>query len=203
MGNCLSSKEADGGSAHRTPRANVVTDTGELRQFSLPITASQVLESLSSSPESFFLCNSDRLYFDQHIPALDPGEELQAGQIYFLLPASKLNYTLAATDMAALAVKASLALEKINGSSSRRKSKARISPVAAAEEDPQSNHTVSNTMSKAKKGGSVGPDKVELRSGSVRKLKRYSSRRAKLAVRSFRMKLSTISEGSSFRGTPS
>ncbi|CAH2036671.1 unnamed protein product [Thlaspi arvense] len=34
------------------------------------------------------------------------------------------------------------------------------------------------------------------RSGSVRNLRRYTSKRAKLAVRSFRLKLSTIYEGS-------
>ncbi|KAG8377179.1 hypothetical protein BUALT_Bualt08G0001200 [Buddleja alternifolia] len=209
MGCCMSSESSSSSSSssadystsrrHRKPSANVVSLTGELRQYPLPVTVSQVLQSettASSSPDSFFICNSDRLYFDHYIPSLDAQEELESGQIYFLLPISKLHYRLAASDMAALAVKASVALQKINASRRNRKA-ARISPVLLSE-DPQSsdhNHQVqiktSSPSASATRGLGVS------RSGSVRrKLTRYSSRRAKLAVRSFRIKLNTIHEGS-------
>lgn len=193
MGSCLSSDSA----ADRRPTANVVANAGELRRFSLPITASQVLQSLNLPPNSFFLCNSDRLYFDDFIPSLAPDDHLDAAQIYFVLPVARLQYRLAASDMAALAVKASVALDQIDASSRRRK-KARITPTLVAEEDPQSNHTVNHRKRL------VGDDRNKpaaagvrvSRSGSLRKLTRYSSRRAMLAVRSFKAKLTTIYEGS-------
>ncbi|GKB65200.1 nucleotide-binding alpha-beta plait domain-containing protein, partial [Tanacetum coccineum] len=60
---------------------------------------------------SFFVCNSDNLYQDQDIPTLDSEDELDACQIYFILLKSMLALRLSASDMASLAVKASLALD--------------------------------------------------------------------------------------------
>ncbi|KAL7154429.1 hypothetical protein ABFS83_03G002000 [Erythranthe nasuta] len=195
MGGCLSNSE----STDRNPSsANVVSPSGELLRYPLPATVAHVLQS-QSPPDSVFLCNSDRLYFDDFIPSLDLHEELEPAQIYFLLPTSKLQYRLAASDMAALAVKASLAFEQINGSDRRRKRKNRISPVfvsssSSEEEDPQSNRTFNPIKSSGDLHRPAGLGIT--RSGSVRKLTKYSSRRAKLAVRSFRLKLNTIYEGS-------
>ncbi|KAL7116392.1 hypothetical protein ACP275_03G002400 [Erythranthe tilingii] len=197
MGGCLSSESTD-----RNPSANVVSPSGELLRYPLPATVAQVLQS-QTPPDSVFLCNSDRLYFDDFIPSLDLHEELEPAQIYFLLPTSKLQYRLAASDMAALAVKASLAFEQINGSDRRRKRKNRISPVfvsSSSEEDPQSNRTfnpIKSTGDLHRSNATKPTDGLGItRSGSVRKLTKYSSRRAKLAVRSFRLKLNTIYEGS-------
>ncbi|KAH6821322.1 hypothetical protein C2S53_006153 [Perilla frutescens var. hirtella] len=193
MGSCLSMSM----STTISESANVVAVTGELRRFPLPITASQVIEaeSLNLSPNSVFLCSSDRLYFDDFIPSLAPDDHLDAAQIYFLLPTSKLQYRLSASDMAALAVKASVALNH------RRKKKARISPAAlVAVEDPQSNHTVGVNYRKSSdrnKSSSPAAAAAVTRSGSLRKLSRYSSRRAMSAVKSFKMKLTTIYEDAS------
>ncbi|CAA0824393.1 Unknown protein [Striga hermonthica] len=204
MGACLSSRSGDH-SCHQKPSSNVVSADGVLRQYSLPATAADVLASQALSPDSLFLCNSDRLYFGDFIPSLNAGDQLEPAQIYFVLPAEKLQYRLSAADMAALAVKASVALDQINASNRRRKRKTRISPITSGAagggfQDPQSNQTVNqnspmmavnyNNKSNAGKSG-MGV----ARSGSVRKLTRYSSRRAKLAVRSFRNKLNTIYEG--------
>lgn len=203
------------------PAANVVSIGGDLRRYPVPVTVSQVLQSeftsssSSSSSKSSppFLCNSDRLYFDDYIPALSDDEELQAGQIYFVLPASKLQYRLSASDMAALAVKASLALESQNKSSSGRKQKkARISPllveVDRREKEANTNsinlktynsgYSSNNSDKKRPRASSsgLGIGIGGARSGSLMKLQRYSSRRAKLAVRSFRIRLTTIYEGS-------
>ncbi|XP_075521076.1 uncharacterized protein LOC142554278 [Primulina tabacum] len=149
MGACFSAQSVD-----QKPSANVVSIDGQFRQYSLPVTASQ----------------------------LDPD------QIYFVLSMNKLKYRLAASEMAALAVKASIALDKVN--IRRRRSKARISPVLVAEEHPQANYQIQNKVS------FDSPLGVISRSGSTRKMHRFSSRRAKLAVRSFRIRLSTIYEGS-------
>lgn len=178
--------------------ANVITVNGQLRQFQVPITASQLLVQLESqSPSSYVVCNSDSLYYDEHIPAMDSSHELQAGQIYFVLPNSKLKYPLSASDMAALAVKASAAISSINNDS-KISSTSQISPLVTPIESVSERDTTINTISntnmntrhKRSPGGALGIS----RSGSMGKLQRYSSRRVKLAARSFK-RLTTIHEG--------
>ncbi|KAH0759455.1 hypothetical protein KY290_022948 [Solanum tuberosum] len=192
MGACLSSSSTIVDQKQLT--SYVISINGELRQYSVPINVSQVLQSdISSDHASSFLCSSDRLYFDDFIPSLDSQYQLLPGQIYFMLPASKLKYRLSASDMAALAVKASAALEDLNKNKNKNKSrksrkimsKKRISPMLLqVEEDDY-------TQTKNKSTVGLG---ISMRSASVRKLQRLSSRRAKMAVRSFR-KLITIQEG--------
>jgi hypothetical protein len=63
---------------------------------------------------SFFVCNSDTLYFNDCSPALAPGEVLRPGQIYFVLPAAMLDRLLSTVDMATLAVQATTALASGN-----------------------------------------------------------------------------------------
>ncbi|KAL6573394.1 hypothetical protein OROHE_001853 [Orobanche hederae] len=198
MGCCFSSESDD--SHRQKPTANVVSLNGELRRYPLPATVSQVLHFEAPSPDSFFLCNSDLLCFDDYVPSLDPEDELEPAQIYFVLPASNLHNRLAAADMAALAVKASVA---INASNPRRSRKARISPILGSQSNyhqrspvnvgPVHNHYIHGR--KASKALAI-PELGVLRSGSAMKLQRHYSRRAKLTVRSFRMRLTTINEGS-------
>ncbi|XP_021892160.1 uncharacterized protein LOC110810331 [Carica papaya] len=192
MGSCFSMEE-HGDSP--PPTAKVVSVNGDLREYNLPMFVSQALlaesSSSSSSPSSrqnnCFICNSDSLFYDDYIPALDLGDQLQANQIYFVLPNSKLQQRLTASDMAALAVKASVALQNASKKDSRRRKKARISPVIPVPE----------VQSKVKLEEKAAPSAGGFsRSGSVRKIQRYTSRRAKMAVRSFRLRLSTIYEGS-------
>ncbi|KAL3372419.1 hypothetical protein AABB24_008799 [Solanum stoloniferum] len=192
MGACLSSSSTIVDQKQLT--SYVISISGELRQYSVPINVSQVLQSdISSDHASSFLCSSDRLYFDDFIPSLDSQYQLLPGQIYFMLPASKLKYRLSASDMAALAVKASAALEDLNKNKNKNKSrksrkimsKKRISPMLLQVEEDD--YTQTNNKSTVGLG-------ISMRSASVRKLQRLSSRRAKMAVRSFR-KLITIQEG--------
>ncbi|KAL6571949.1 hypothetical protein OROMI_012907 [Orobanche minor] len=212
MGCCLSSRSgnySNNSRRHQKPSANVVSADGELRRYSIPVTASEVLQSQTPPSDSFFLCNSDRLYFDDYIPSLDPNDELEPAQIYFILPTTKLHYRLAASDMAALAVKASVALDQINAfNNNRRNRKTRISPLLVSDgddQDPQSNQTVNNRIVMINRKNHNAPKSSAglgiSRSGSVRKLTRYSSRRAMLTVRSFRNKLTTIYEGSALSVT--
>lgn len=200
MGACLSSSSVIDSKDQKPSSAYVISTNGELRQYTVPINVSQVLQSEMPS-EASFICNSDRLYFDDFIPRLDLEYQLQPGQIYFVLPTSKLQYRLSASEMAALAVKASAALEDLNKNNRRhskkftrknKKSNSRISPMLLqVEDESRDNYTQSQSNYKAPSMG-LG---VSMRSASVRKLQRISSRRAKMAVRSFR-KLMTIQEGS-------
>ncbi|ESQ34691.1 hypothetical protein EUTSA_v10008766mg [Eutrema salsugineum] len=210
MGNCVSFNRRDSNSS---PTVKIVTVNGDLREYNVPVLASQVLEaesaaassSSSSRPSSYFICDSDSLYYDDFIPAIESGSSLQAEQIYFVLPISKRQNRLTASDMAALAVKASVAIQNSLGKEPRRRKKGRISPVMMLTQPNDSVEAVNGKASEStvRKGGlsmnKTAPFKASSglnRSGSVRNLRRYTSKRAKLAVRSFRLKLSTIYEGS-------
>ncbi|PQQ19184.1 uncharacterized protein Pyn_23720 [Prunus yedoensis var. nudiflora] len=218
MGGCLSSVIR---SSHNeelllnSPTAKVISINGSLREYPVPVIVSQVLEAgqtASSSSTSSFICNSDRLYYDNYIPVLDSEDELEADQIYFILPRSKLEQRLSATDMAALAVRASLAFQNASSSSSsyktkekkkdlhprRNNNKARISPVLInyANSDVDRDDFNEITIGASAYKGQMSQKQQISRSKSVRKLQRYTSKRAKMAVRSFRLRLTTIDEGS-------
>ncbi|XP_043713716.1 uncharacterized protein LOC122662202 [Telopea speciosissima] len=86
----------------------LILQDGKLQEFPYPVKVSQVLQK---NPMCF-ICNSDEMDFDDFVSAISEEEDLQPGQLYFALPLSRLNHPLQAQDMAALAVKASLALAK-------------------------------------------------------------------------------------------
>ncbi|XP_042509241.1 uncharacterized protein LOC122084888 [Macadamia integrifolia] len=185
MGSCFSSDTTDTSFAPST--AIVISVNGNLREYPIPITVSQVLEIETSSP-SCFLCNSDSLAYDDYIPALNSSEELQPGQIYFVLHTSRLKYCLTAHDMAALAVKASSAIAQNSRKNGQRNKKGRLSPVLGVNKKRVGNDD----------GFKPSYDNLNigvLRTGSIKKLQRNASKRAKFAIRSFRLRLSTIYEG--------
>ncbi len=203
MGSCFSSVR----SQPAQPAAKIISVNGVHRDYPVPVNVSQVLESEDATASSYFICNSDRLYYEDYIPTLDLDEELQANQIYFVLPVSKLQHRLTASDMAALAVKASVALQNASTKDGHLRKKARISPVLVINQSVSSESNDGfgnygfgpNNMNKtpvinAKSKGVVGVAGLS-QAASVRRLQRYSSKRAKLAVRSFRLRLSTIYEG--------
>ncbi|CAN7047137.1 unnamed protein product [Brassica oleracea var. botrytis] len=168
------------------------------------------MASSSSRPSSYFLCNSDSLYYDDFIPAIEPEEILKADQIYFVLHVSKRHYRLTASDMAALAVKASVAMEKAAKNKNRRRKSGRISPILTMMNQPnerivavnRSSSTMmmqkgnlQNKMTQCKSTNTIGYSW----SGSVRQLKRYASGRArKIVDRSIEGVLSTIHEENIF-----
>ncbi|XP_042494338.1 uncharacterized protein LOC122073775 [Macadamia integrifolia] len=197
MGSCFSSDATDYNSDPST--AKVISVNGNLREYPIPVTVSQVLEIESSS---CFLSNSDSLFFDDYIPALDSFEELKAGQIYFVLPTSRLQYRLSAPDMAALAVKASTALSQSLTKKSRRNAKIKISPVLEVKNKNQILGINGGFDGYYEYDGFKTSDGSKSRigvsrsAGSITKLQRSSSRRSKFAIQSFRMRLSTIYEGS-------
>ncbi|XP_030529472.1 uncharacterized protein LOC115740175 [Rhodamnia argentea] len=104
------------GICHSSESASVVADTaklilhdGRLQEFAHPVRVSRVLQSCCDP--ACFICNSDDMGFDGPVSALDGDEELWAGKLYFALPLSRLKRPLEAKEMAALAVKASLAMK--------------------------------------------------------------------------------------------
>ncbi|XP_042400790.1 uncharacterized protein LOC121990788 [Zingiber officinale] len=132
MGSCFSSSSsssaatADGGSEdHRYPlTAKVITADGFLLEYPAETKVRDALsvQRISNS----FICSSDELYCNAKIPALTAADPLRPGHLYFLLPLSKLEYPLSGSDMAALAVRASVALSAYaSGSGERRRKGAR------------------------------------------------------------------------------
>ncbi|CAN6873864.1 hypothetical protein Bca4012_077371 [Brassica carinata] len=204
MGICVSSNRRESNSP---PTVKIVTVNGDLREYNAPVLASQALEaesaaapssSSSSRPSSYFICDSDSLCYDDFIPAIESEQPLQAEHIYFVLPISKRQSRLTASDMAALAVKASVAIQNSVGKESRRRKKGRISPMMMLTQPNDSVAAVNGKASESTVRDKTVPLKASSgynRSGSVRNLRRYTSKRAKWAVRSFRLKLSTIHEG--------
>ncbi|KDP46203.1 hypothetical protein JCGZ_10043 [Jatropha curcas] len=93
------------------PTAKLIFKDGHIEEFPYPIRVSHLLQR---NPNCF-ICNTDDMDYDNYIPAIDGDKELQLGQIYFALPVSWLKIKLQPPEMAALAVKASLALQTTGG----------------------------------------------------------------------------------------
>ncbi|XP_057493537.1 uncharacterized protein LOC130779042 [Actinidia eriantha] len=109
MGICNSCESAS------VATAKLVFPDGAIREFASPV---KVSHALDKNP-AWFVCNSDEMEFDDFISAVDDDEELRIGQLYFALPVSWLTRRMRAEDMAALAVKASLAFKKGGGGGER------------------------------------------------------------------------------------
>lgn len=89
-----------------TPTAKLILAGGQLREFLWPIKVSLLLPSDSDC----FICSSDEMEFGEFAAAMGGEEELRPGEIYFELPMAWRSMRLQAEDMAALALKASVAL---------------------------------------------------------------------------------------------
>ncbi|XP_071740335.1 uncharacterized protein [Rutidosis leptorrhynchoides] len=81
---------------------------GQLHEYQQPITASVVL---SCHPNAF-LCSSETMFINCYIPHIHGDEELQMGQIYFLMPHEKSNIPLSLEELCALAIKTDSALAR-------------------------------------------------------------------------------------------
>uniref|UniRef100_A0A0E0D6N8 Uncharacterized protein n=1 Tax=Oryza meridionalis TaxID=40149 RepID=A0A0E0D6N8_9ORYZ len=93
--------------------ARVVLADGALRRFPGGTRASQAVKAAGAGGGSaWFLCSADGLELGAAVAAVGGGdnEELQPGQLYFVLPAAMRRRPLQAEEMAALAVRASAAL---------------------------------------------------------------------------------------------
>ncbi|KAK3022993.1 hypothetical protein RJ639_044987 [Escallonia herrerae] len=109
MGICASSRMTIGklgGDMNWTSTAKVIRLDGKLQEFRHPIKAGHIL---SDNPNSF-LCSSEAMHVDSPVPRLLADEDLQLGQMYFLLPTSMSPASLSLPDLCSLAIKASTAL---------------------------------------------------------------------------------------------
>ncbi|KAJ4873804.1 hypothetical protein Rs2_44447 [Raphanus sativus] len=105
MGICSSSESI------QVASAKLILQDGKMMEFTNPVKVGYVLQKYPMC----FICNSDDMDFDDAVSALSADEELQLGQIYFVLPLRWLREPLGAEEMAALAVKASSALMRSGG----------------------------------------------------------------------------------------
>ncbi|XP_008457799.2 uncharacterized protein LOC103497401 [Cucumis melo] len=87
----------------------VIHMDGFIEEFSDPIKASKI----TSRNPNFFLCNSEQMLIGSCVPSLSSDENLQIGQIYFLLPLSLAHSPLSLPDLCNFAIKASSALRNI------------------------------------------------------------------------------------------
>jgi hypothetical protein len=134
MGLCVSCDAA----ADCAATARVVLPSGELREYSQPATAAMALEEIGQDKQGWFLCDADAMGFEGTVAAVAAGEELQPGQIYFVLPGDMLRRHLTLEEVSALAVKASAALVKAaTASSGGRRRRGSVAPLvfAPSEED--------------------------------------------------------------------
>ncbi|KAM1006370.1 hypothetical protein FF1_003085 [Malus domestica] len=109
MGNiCASSQFTSNGGrlVNRSPTAKIIHLDGKLQELRHPVQATHVL---SQNP-NFFLCTSESMDVDSYAPQVPEDEELQLGQIYFLMPLSQTKSSLSLQDLCSLAIKASAAL---------------------------------------------------------------------------------------------
>ncbi|PAN04474.1 hypothetical protein PAHAL_1G070100 [Panicum hallii] len=143
--------------------ARVIAADGSLKELpaSSPLAAvSDVLGLDGDTPvASSFVCNADALYFNEHPPALAPGDLLRLGQMYFVLPADLLGRPLSTDDMAALAVRASAALASSSGKRQQRrggnsKKAVRVMPV---QEDAENDVDLFNETLNELTLGQAGP----------------------------------------------
>ncbi|KAD5960202.1 hypothetical protein E3N88_11674 [Mikania micrantha] len=193
MGGCFSTSTSTSVAGDSVSNSNssssccalVISSTGELRPYSAPAFVSDVVQN---ETEGYFVCNSDSLCYDQHISPLDAHQQLHIGQIYFVLPLSRLRYPLTASEMAALAVKASVALNSKSKSKSKSTSKggkndrSKITPFVIVND---------------KEEGKSGSEIIKYDENHQRVSRSGSIRRRKMTMRSrlsFRLRLSTIYE---------
>ena len=110
MGICSSSHVMNKYCLSWPPTAKVINLDGKLEEFLFPIKAGLIL---SQNPNCF-LCNSETMFINSVAPPVADNEELQLGQIYFLIPLSKSQTPLSLQDLCVLAVKASAAVAHSN-----------------------------------------------------------------------------------------
>ncbi|KAH9310346.1 hypothetical protein KI387_025381, partial [Taxus chinensis] len=116
MGICISSSHDE----NSVPTANLILMDGSIREFSQPLRNNEILREYPGH----FICSSDGLYIGKNISeVLHEDDQLQLGQLYFLLPRRKLEYVVTESDMAALFLKANSAIKQ------RKRNNKRVQPL--------------------------------------------------------------------------
>ncbi|XP_075508008.1 uncharacterized protein LOC142544861 [Primulina tabacum] len=103
MGNCRSCE------SRSAATAKLILLNGQLQEFQYPVKVSSLMQ-LGKVNLDRFICSSDDMDIGEALVAVSGDKELRPGDVYFELPSKWRNHRLQVEDMAALAVKASLAL---------------------------------------------------------------------------------------------
>ena len=116
MGICVSYQYTinDVSSLTWSSTAKIIHLDGKLQQFKQSIKAGHIV---SQNPNCF-LYSSDSMFIDAHVPQVPEDEELQLGEIYFLMPLCQSHKPLSLQELCALALKASNALTHLDKGSS-------------------------------------------------------------------------------------
>ncbi|KAL2906265.1 Non-homologous end joining protein Ku [Bienertia sinuspersici] len=96
---------------------------GRLEEFNQPITVSHIV----SKHPNCFVANSEFMYVDSIVLPIPNDDELELGQIYFLLPLSQAHKVFSLQDLCGLAIKASIAL----GLSNMKRSPSNVVKIVA------------------------------------------------------------------------
>ncbi|OWM64406.1 uncharacterized protein LOC116207772 [Punica granatum] len=108
MGNYVSCTLLTG----RSSCAKVIFPGGEIRQFSSPTKAAELM----LETPNFFLINSHSLHIGRRFSALNADEDLEMANVYVMFPMKRLNSLVTAADMAPLFLAATAVAKKISGS---------------------------------------------------------------------------------------
>ncbi|CAN6680250.1 unnamed protein product [Malus baccata var. baccata] len=120
MGVCAStptSTKSRGGGAPRPdaigrPTSSIVIDAdGRMQELKRPTQSKHI----TSQNPNHFLCNSETMSIGTCLTHVPDEEELQPGQIYFLLPLRQTQKPLSLPDLCDLAIKASSAMARDGG----------------------------------------------------------------------------------------
>ncbi|KAL1324093.1 hypothetical protein HN51_034274 [Arachis hypogaea] len=107
MGACASSQFTNKSRKQRWQSSvNIIDMDGKLEKYKEPIKAEHALFKNSDC----FLCSSEKMYVGSVLPHVDPNEDLQLDQIYFLVPLSKSHVPLSLKELCVFAIKANAAL---------------------------------------------------------------------------------------------
>ncbi|GAB4827932.1 hypothetical protein Ancab_034817 [Ancistrocladus abbreviatus] len=111
MGN-YASCALSGPTGRNRAAAKVIFPTGEIRHFSQPTKAAELMFDMPN----FFLVNSLSLQIGRRFSALNADEDLEMGNVYVLFPMKRLNSVVSAADLGALFLAANSAAKRNSSS---------------------------------------------------------------------------------------
>ncbi|RWW74957.1 hypothetical protein BHE74_00017045 [Ensete ventricosum] len=108
MGNCAPVSSAKGGQQQWLRTAKVIRADGKMEEYETAVPAGRVV---ARSP-GYYVCSGEAMQVGARPPVVGEGEQLQPGQLYFLLPLSYSRRPLSLPDLCLFAAKASAALRQ-------------------------------------------------------------------------------------------
>lgn len=172
--------------------AKVILCNGSIQEFQKPVKAAELM--LENSQQ--FVSHYNSLQVGRRVSALSADEDLELGNLYFMLPMEKLNTALSASEMDSLLQKASAVAKR------GCKSTARILPVLAyvrplllsAEKKQENLNAGSCLVVMGSKPGEVREEEVVIPRMDIRDVRMELEMYKTSSCRSWKPTLETISE---------